>query len=160
MLYFAYGANLNNRGMAFRCPNAVAIKSLVLQDWRLVFRGVADIEWSLGDKVFGVLWDITLKCERSLDRFEGYPNLYTKDYFTVSTKLDGNGNVIESERVLVYRMLRQGYGMPMSGYYSSIKDGYISHNLDLEYLEKAVDHSIAEENQDPYIPKKYRKHVS
>ena len=156
MLYFAYGANLNNDGMAWRCPSATPIKSLVIKDWRLVFRGVADIEPSLGDQVQGVLWDITAQCEKALDRFEGYPNLYTKDYFTVSTKLDSDGNVLESESVLVYRMLRVGYGMPMSGYYDTIKTGYLEHGLDSRYLDQAVHHSIDHKEQNPYIQKRFR----
>ena len=43
-LYFAYGSNLNLTQMANRCPQAKQLGSAYLPNWRLVFRGVADIE--------------------------------------------------------------------------------------------------------------------
>ena len=156
MLYFAYGANLNNEGMKWRCPKATPVKSIELPNWRLVFRGVADIEPSLGHSVQGVLWHITPECEAALDRFEGYPNLYTKDYFLVSTKIDGNGHCVSSEEVMVYIMMRDGYGSPMAAYLDSIREGYRQHDLDRNALYDAVDHAADERNQEPYIPKRYR----
>jgi len=156
MLYFAYGANLNNAGMKWRCPKATPIKNITLSNWRLVFRGVADIEPSLGHSVQGVLWHITPECEASLDRFEGYPTLYTKDYFLVSTKVDEQGNCVESEEVMVYLMMRDTYGAPFHGYLDTIQEGYLEHGLDLTNLDAAVEYSSCHELQDPYVPKRYR----
>lgn len=53
--------------------------------------GVATIEPKAGSKVFGLLWNITPDCEKSLDRYEGYPHLYDKQTVTVR---DGLGNTI------------------------------------------------------------------
>ena len=44
MLYFAYGSNLNKQQMSIRCPKAKALGAAYIVGWRLVFRGVADIE--------------------------------------------------------------------------------------------------------------------
>ena len=79
--YFAYGANTNNENMKYRCPLAINLGKLILPDYRLVFRGVADIEPYAGSSVQGVLWEITEDCEKSLDVYEGYPHLYRKESF-------------------------------------------------------------------------------
>ncbi len=43
-IYFAYGSNLNRAEMGIRCPDAEPLVPAELVDWRLTFRGVADIE--------------------------------------------------------------------------------------------------------------------
>ena len=42
-LYFAYGSNLNERQMSYRCPDAIKMGGAQLRGWRLAFSGVADI---------------------------------------------------------------------------------------------------------------------
>ena len=98
MLYYSYGANTNIDNMAYRCPKAKVVSSLVLPDYRLVFRGVADIEPANYNQVQGVLWDITSECENSLDIFEGVASgLYRKEYFCI--KIGG-----KVEEVMFYKM--------------------------------------------------------
>lgn len=138
MLMFAYGANTNINSMTMRCPDADYVGGFTLPDWRLVFRGVADIEPEIGSEVLGVLWDITPKCERSLDRFEGYPRLYGKEYFAVSV----DGNV---EDVMFYKMNSNGYHLPADGYLKMINEGYRYSNLDLDPLYEAVRFTAREE---------------
>ena len=43
-LYAAYGSNLNILQMKKRCPKSFPICTVYLQDWSLVFKGVADLE--------------------------------------------------------------------------------------------------------------------
>ena len=43
-LYAAYGSNLNKSQMKRRCPDSSPYVGIVLKNWRLVFKGVADIE--------------------------------------------------------------------------------------------------------------------
>ena len=76
MLYGAYGANLNMANMVVRCPQAKPILGFNLVGYRLVFNGVADIIKDKDTKVPIGLWQITKECEKSLDRYEGYPHLY------------------------------------------------------------------------------------
>ena len=76
MLYFAYGSNLNQEQMSGRCPDAKPLGKFTLENWRLVFRGVADIEPHEGSLLMCGLWDITSRDEKNLDRYEGFPRLY------------------------------------------------------------------------------------
>ena len=104
MLYLAYGSNLNKKQMSRRCPKAIPLEGVVIEDWKLVFRGVADIEPSKGSMLSAGLWRITEDCEKALDSYEGYPHLYDKIYFN----FDYNG---KKEQVLSNRNL-QTYKKP------------------------------------------------
>jgi gamma-glutamylcyclotransferase (GGCT)/AIG2-like uncharacterized protein YtfP len=107
-----------------------------IRDWRLVFRGVADIEPSQGASVQGALWSITPRCERALDRYEGYPRLYGKRH----TRRPGGG------RVMLYVMNDQDWiSTPGKHYLNVIREGYQDFGLDLEALMAAFDHAM--ENQ-------------
>ncbi len=132
MLYFAYGANTNIEGMKHRCPKAKLLGPITLPDWKLVFRGVADIENVFGKEVHGVVWRITDTCEKSLDGFEGYPYLYGKRCFPV--KLE-DGTI---EDVMFYKMNREGYGLPSDGYFNCIKDGYKANGLPISALYSSL----------------------
>lgn len=126
-LYFAYGANLNTQGMQYRCPDAVKVKPFYLEDWRLSFSGVATIQPSRGDYVPGALWELTDKCEKSLDMFEGWPTLYRKEII----KSDGL-------EFMVYIMNNDPPHEPSSGYLMTIAEGYQDWGLDVVDLKHAV----------------------
>jgi len=131
--YFAYGANTNNENMEYRCPLAINLGKLILPDYRLVFRGVADIEPHAGSSVQGVMWEITEDCEMALDIFEGYPHLYRKESFGAKHKL--YGTVFD---IMYYKMNSNTLSKPNAGYYSTIYQGYKDNNLDTKYLNQAV----------------------
>lgn len=86
-LYFAYGSNINLDQMRYRCPDATVYGQAVLDNYDLRFRGsgVATVEPKEGACVYGLLWELTDKCEASLDRYEGYPRLYIKQTLEVRT---------------------------------------------------------------------------
>ena len=86
-LYFAYGSNINLDQMQYRCPDATVYGQAVLDNYDLRFRGsgVATVEPKEGACVYGLLWELTDKCEASLDRYEGYPRLYIKQTLEVRT---------------------------------------------------------------------------
>lgn len=132
--YFAYGANTNNENMKYRCPLAINLGKLILPDYRLVFRGVADIEPYAGSSVQGVLWEITEDCEKSLDVYEGYPHLYRKESFPCTWNHD-QSTVFD---VMYYKMNSYHLGKPTTGYYSTIYQGFIDNKLDIKYLNQAV----------------------
>tara|TARA_B100001093_G_scaffold483741_1_gene516544 strand:+ start:624 stop:1115 length:492 start_codon:yes stop_codon:yes gene_type:complete len=117
MLYLAYGSNLNKNQMAFRCPKAKPLGAFMMPNWRLVFRGVADIMPEENAQVPIGLWEITDECEKALDRYEGVPRLYRKQYFTKKTKL---GIV----RYLTYIMNTDTFALPSINYFESIQEGY------------------------------------
>ena len=85
---------MNDEQMAFRCPDAEAVGTVRLEGYRLAFcgkggRGVATILPEAGSHVDGVLWHISAADEKSLDRYEGYPFLYTKETLPAGCK-DGS----------------------------------------------------------------------
>ena len=86
-LYFAYGSNINLDQKQYRCPDATVYGQAVLDNYDLRFRGsgVATVEPKEGACVYGLLWELTDKCEASLDRYEGYPRLYIKQTLEVRT---------------------------------------------------------------------------
>jgi len=106
-LYFAYGSNLHLAQMKDRCPDSKVFMSFILKNFKLVFRTVADIEKNVGSEVNGVIFKISQKDEKSLDRYEGVPTLYKKEYFEIDIEEKQN-------KVLYYKMTSSynGYGEP------------------------------------------------
>lgn len=78
-LYFAYGSNMNQWQMAYRCPNAEPLGEGKLAGWQMAERMYADIEPAEGKAVHGLVWAVTSRCIRSLDRYEGFPTTYIRD---------------------------------------------------------------------------------
>ena len=132
MLYGAFGANLNMANMEVRCPQAKPILGFNLVGYRLVFNGVADIIKDKDTKVPIGLWKITKECEKSLDRYEGYPHLYKK----IKLKIDVPG--FKGQKVMFYVMRRKGVALPPASYFNTIAQGYDDFALDKDYLNWAV----------------------
>jgi len=139
-IYLAYGSNLNLQQMGVRCPDAAVIGTTVLHDYQLLFRGgrhtgVATIEMKRGSSVPVLLWQITEKCEKALDRYEGHPHLYRKKRLMVN--LDGD------ELVAMAYVMNEGppLAMPDAYYYSTILDGYYDCGFDEAILKQAVMHT-------------------
>ena len=51
MIYIAYGSNMNMEQMKRRCPKATPIGKSMLKDYKLEFRGVANIIECPGENV-------------------------------------------------------------------------------------------------------------
>lgn len=134
--YLAYGSNLNMRQMRQRCPDAVPISSAVILDYKLLFRrGVATIEPMKGASVPVGIWKISNEDEKALDRYEGYPFLYTKKDFPLRLK----GRVIKA---MAYIMM-PGYPItpPRGGYLETIVRGYYDFKFDTGTLFEAAEES-------------------
>lgn len=87
ILYAAYGSNMDVGQMKKRCPRARPAGAGTIRGWRLVMRGVADIEPS-SDGVTPVgLWWVTRDCVTRLDLYEGFPTLYVRQYLVVADDL-------------------------------------------------------------------------
>ena len=134
MFYIAYGSNLNLKNMKKRCPKAKPIFRLNgkkvnrLQNWKLVFDIYANIIQCKKSYVPIGLWKISKKCEKSLDFYEGYPNLYLKKYIKLF-----------SIRAMVYIMRDRKLKQPSISYLKEIEKGYIDFDLDLNYLVKSLE---------------------
>ena len=88
ILYLAYGSNMLPERMMRRCPGATALGVARLPNYRLTERLYADIDFSEGESVFGVLYLITERDMRSLDAYEGYPKVYRREWLEVEYKGD------------------------------------------------------------------------
>lgn len=134
-LYLAYGSNLNVEQMAHRCPGATPVRNLMLKNWRLVFRGVADVEPYTGGTVPCGVWRITEDDERRLDTYEGVRGgLYRKVYLPIKT--------FEGQTcILMYVMNSDGIFPPSTGYLEGIEEGYKHFRMDSKarrLLDQAV----------------------
>ena len=149
MLYLAYGMNTNIDQMAGRCPGSISIGRVDIPDYRLVFRGVADIEECPGNVLQTVMWDITPACEDALDILEGYPTFYTKKYLNVEigTKV---------YQAMIYQMVgdRLDYSTPSMYYQNMLEEGYQDHGLDLDQIYGAEGFYEVEDTLD-YINRRY-----
>ena len=84
--YLAYGSNLNKEQMAYRCPGAVPVGTMMLEGYELLFRapGVLTIEENAEGKVPIGIWKVDEQHEKALDRYEGYPRVYYKKEVEIS----------------------------------------------------------------------------
>ena len=101
--YLAYGSNLNLKDMKKRCPKAKPIGKILLNGYRLVYKGSADgyayltIEEDEYSSIPLGIFEISLFDIKSLDIYEGYPELYSKCYIPV--KIDD-----KIKKALIYVM--------------------------------------------------------
>ena len=116
--------------MAVRCPLATPLCSIDLRGYKLSFNNVATIVKSENDSVPVGVWRITEECEKALDRYEGFPNLYRKEYLDL-TRLGLNQG-------MVYIMNYDGKAVPNKNYFDTIKEGYKHFQLNTEQLVNAV----------------------
>jgi len=127
-LYAAYGSNLNKAQMQKRCPKSKPYGAIILDEFRLVFKGVADIEKKNNSSVPGGLYEISKSDEKKLDIYEDYPILYKKMYFKYYNKT-----------VMTYIMPKKTiFRYPTERYLNVVKQGYKDCKLDQKYLKKAL----------------------
>lgn len=141
-LYFAYGSNINLNQMDHRCPDATVVGPVALENYELLFRrgGFATIAPKEGGKVHGLLWSITLECERSLDMYEGYPRFYDKRTVTVR---DGLGQELSVMAYIMDERFREPM-LPTESYYNGILEGYRQNGLPTQPLKQAWEHCVEE----------------
>jgi gamma-glutamylcyclotransferase (GGCT)/AIG2-like uncharacterized protein YtfP len=89
-LYFAYGMNMSQDGMRWRCPESRFIGTANLDGWVRVERGVYDLKPRDGARTYGALFALAPRDLPALDRLEGFPSFYTR----VGVKVEYNGAVL------------------------------------------------------------------
>ena len=140
MKYIAYGSNMVEEQMAYRCPNAKLIGMGYLHNHRLEFYLHATVERSQakGAKVPVAVWEINEQDEQNLDCYEGYPTYYTKHQRKV---VMNDGSEIKG-MVYIMKLIRPM--PPMAHYYHGIRDAYkklgINHEID-RVLKPALERS-------------------
>lgn len=127
MYYFAYASNLNRRQMAERCSDSKPKFKATLPNHKLVFAGwsrkwrggTATIRPYQGEKVIGAVYQISQRCLRSLDKHEGYPDIYDRVNKKVITE---DGDYVEA---ITYIMRQQSEEtQPSQEYLAVIQQGY------------------------------------
>lgn len=149
MLYVAYGSNLNDKQMEYRCPDAVEVGTGIIKDFRLLYKGsktgcYATIEKAKGEKVYVEVWHISEHDEKSLDRYEGFPRFYFKQIIDVYMD---NGEIL---RAMVYIMDKaRKAGLPSKEYYNVIERSYERLGFDKSELEKSIQYTkrMAKKNE-------------
>ena len=137
--YFAYGSNMNHQHMKFRCPKSKYVGTFELPGYKLVFRSVADLQQSDDESVLGALFEITQDCEKSLDKYEGYPNLYTKEYYN---NWQDDMNKFLPQNIMFYSMVDKSIIYPPSkSYLLTIAQGYVDCELPKAPLYVALQQS-------------------
>ena len=128
--YIAYGSNLNVEQMKLRCPGSKVYKKALMNGWKLTFRRTyLNIEPDVNSSVDVVIWKITKQDELNLDRYEGYPRLYDKEYFAFTA----DGKIMTA---MVYRMDPERFPIepPRPDYLQTVADGYRTFKFDVSKL--------------------------
>ena len=122
--YIAYGSNLSVEQMAVRCPDARVVGNAILYGWQLLFKGCATIEPNPARNTPVLVWEISERDERSLDRYEGFPSYYYKKDLEVET-FPLESEEPETLTAMVY-IMTEGHrlGAPSDYYYKVLEDGY------------------------------------
>ena len=132
--YFAYGSNLNHRQMTkIRCIGSKYLKTFFLKDYKLIFChpnklnkfGYGNVIKNKESETPGAIWKITKKHEEILDHYEGFPDIYQKEYFYLNEK-----------KIMFYIMNNCFNKKPPKSYINIIKEGYKDCNIDLKYINK------------------------
>jgi len=127
--YFAYGSNLNHHQMTkIRCIGSKYSKTFFLKDYKLIFChpnklnkfGYGNVIKNKESETPGAIWKITRKHEEILDRYEGFPNTYQKEYFYLNGK-----------KIMFYIMKKYHLKNPPKSYIDTINEGYKNCNIDL-----------------------------
>ena len=146
-LYFAYGSNMNDEQMEFRCPDAEAVGTVCLEGYRLAFRsngtgrGVATILPDETGRVEGVLWKISADDERHLDLYEGYPSLYGKETVEVKGR---DGTLLPAMAYTMTERFRGNPARPSTGYLHGILTGCAEHGIEMDSVLDAVREAVRE----------------
>ena len=135
--YLAYGSNLNLRQMRYRCPQAKPVGSVILDGYELQFRTFLTIIEKPDGKVPIGIWEINPEDERRLDRYEGYPTFYRKEYLEIT--IDG-----KKEKALIYIMNDVRDVAPPDGVYmNTCIEGYKDFEFDISFLTDAFVKSMS-----------------
>ena len=136
-IYIAYGSNMHLGQMASRCPDAKRLGVSQIEGYALEFHGrnggaVATIVPREDSRVPIVLWEISERDERNLDRYEGSPRLYFKKNVRV---------YLGKRKVSAFAyIMSSGYevGIPSEYYFNTILEGYTDNEIDTKPLFAAL----------------------
>lgn len=129
--YIAYGSNLNIKAMQERCPSSVVLGTGFLHGYELVFKTYLTIEPNEKKELPVAVWRIMPSDENALDEYEGFPDLYRKEYLEVEL---GDRKI----KGLVYLMNERQKGHPSKAYFDVCLRGYQDFSFNTKYLYDAL----------------------
>lgn len=140
--YIAYGSNLSVDQMRHRTPDAKIMGMAVLYGWQLLFRVHATIEPNPGKNIPVLVWEISERDEKNLDRYEGYPDYYYKRELPVEV-FPLNGGEPKTLTAMAY-IMADGHPLaePYPFYYKVLAEGYRAFHFPIHILEQALADSI------------------
>ena len=145
--YLAYGSNLNMEQMMRRCPNAKPIGTGSIWGYKLAFMGndhhaflniVKCDKGAIATPV--VVWEVDNSDIKSLDRYEGYPELYEKEDFEITlVSLDKKSKkTITGFAYIMSDKYGGYYSMPENYYFLTVLKGYLDFGLNIQYLKDVM----------------------
>ena len=125
----AFGSNLNEARMAYRCPGAVPVGTALIKDHQLVFRRsatgfYASIDVDPGSQTPAVVWKLSKANLRRLDKFEGYPVCYDRKRITTWVRWFDTGRGSKCACLAYVLPEDAEVGMPTYAYFSLLDKGY------------------------------------
>jgi cation transport regulator ChaC len=125
--YFAYASNLDKRQMQECCPDCKPLFMATLHNYKLAFvgwtrqwrGGVATIRSFRGERVLGAIYEVPERDWSRLDKYEGYPDTYSKLKVIVTNE---DGDPIEA--VTYIKAGRSEETQPSPEYLAVIRQGY------------------------------------
>lgn len=142
--YLAYGSNLNVVQMRWRCPDARALGTATIEDYRLLFKGsktgsYLTIEAQEGAQVPVAVWKVSEEDEKRLDRYEGSPTFYYKKELELTFTGIKTGKK-RKRKCFVYIMHEdRPIGIPSRSYVENCIEGYRDFGFNLKYLKDAYE---------------------
>lgn len=143
-VYFAYGSNLHPPQMSERCPGAEVLGTAVLPGFRLGFSGhsprwgggVATLLRDPNHEAQGLLYTLSEENFHQLDRFEGFPTVYTRIEITVQGQ---DGTPLPA---LTYQKRSTDVTPPSLLYFHQIWKSYRAFQLNESQLFQAIETSL------------------
>lgn len=148
MLYIAYGSNIDPQEISLRCPSAKFVDVGMLNNYKLVMRRYLDVDCCNGELMSDhitpcgvpiVAYEIDDKDIPNLDRYEAYPDLYTKIEVNVTLK---NDNMVDNTKGIIYIMTDEQkkltpYEKCDDLYLKRVARGYDVYQFNHEFLKEA-----------------------
>jgi len=130
--YFAYGSNMDEKQMAFRCPGSqlVGRARLLGHSFLINERGVASVLPAQDCVTYGLLWTVTPADVDALDGYEGVAKgCYLKAVLPVCS--DDTGEAVQA---VVYVATNNNPGPPRPGYLEKIVRAARAHGFPTKYV--------------------------
>lgn len=128
----AYGRNLDIKRMEQKCPHAKLLGKAQLNGWEIDFGKYITLV-PAEDKIVPVgLWEIDDTALSEIDKIEGYPTLYRKEY----VQIEYNNKTFNALVYLLNDMTP--YALP-ADYIERLKIGYADFGYDFNIIQEAID---------------------